>query len=90
MIILTFEVITPQMYGAIIPGIVAIQLVIPQRIPEYFPPTSLMFTMKPAPVHIPLKKFNLLILNTKRFSLQFNKKVHRLNSRVNSYSIFRI
>jgi hypothetical protein len=42
---LTFLVITDTTYGATIPGIVANVFEIPNKTPEYLPPTSLTLTV---------------------------------------------
>ena len=51
----TFLVIIPTKYGAIIPGKVAKVLPIPNTTPEYVPAMSLQLTKNPAPQPHPLK-----------------------------------
>lgn len=50
------------------PGNVAIEFEIPHKTPEWRPPISLMFTIKPAPVHIPLNNnFKIIIYEANLF-----------------------
>lgn len=61
----------PATYGLIMPGIVAIVFEMPNKMPEYGPPMSFIFTKWPAPIIIELELRRILELDNLIDSRQF-------------------